>query len=95
MFSFLYIFCFNFRSVFIVLISILLNIGNEMCYLCFNFWCNLGVIVVRVFEPVFRNLFQSYTWPLKNWTHSYTRSTEMLPIHILTFDILYQFIAGS
>ena len=32
----------------------------------------LGVIVVRVFEPIFRNLHHSYTWPLKNG-----------PIHIL------------
>ena len=39
---------------------------------------NLGVIVVRVFEPVFRNLPHSYTWPLKKRTHSYTRSSEML-----------------
>ena len=39
---------------------------------------NLGVIVVRVFEPVFRNLPQSYTWPLKKRTHSYIRSSEML-----------------
>ena len=31
-----------------------------------------GVIVVRMFEPVFRNLPQSYTWPMKN-----------VPIHIL------------
>ena len=34
---------------------------------------NLGVIVVRVFEPVLRNLPQSYTWPLK----------KNGPIHIL------------
>ena len=33
---------------------------------------NLGVIVVRVCEPEFRNLPHSYTWPLKKWTHSYT-----------------------
>ena len=39
---------------------------------------NLGVILVRVFEPVFRNLSQSYTWPLKKRYHSYTRSSEML-----------------
>ena len=37
-----------------------------------------GVIVVRVFEPVFRNLPHSYTWPLKDRTHSCTRSSEML-----------------
>ena len=28
-------------------------------------WGNMGVIVVRVCEPVFRNLPHSYTWPLK------------------------------
>ena len=39
---------------------------------------NLGVIVVRVCEPVFQNLPHSYTWPLKKRTHSYTRSSEML-----------------
>ena len=33
---------------------------------------NLGVIVVRVFEPVFRDLLLSYTWHLKK-----------RPIHIL------------
>ena len=33
---------------------------------------NLGVIVVRVCEPEFRNLPHSYTWPLKKWTLSYT-----------------------
>ena len=27
-----------------------------------------GVIVVRVFEPAFQNLLQSYTWPLKKKT---------------------------
>ena len=55
---------------------------------------NLGVIVVRVCEPVFQNLPHSYTWPLKNG-----------PIHILDhqnvdlfiychFIFLYPFIAG-
>ena len=34
---------------------------------------NLGVIVVRVCEPVFRNLSHSFTRPLKKQTHSYTR----------------------
>ena len=38
----------------------------------------MGVIVVQVCEPVFRNLPHSYTWPLKKWTHSYTWSSEML-----------------
>ena len=33
---------------------------------------NLGIIVVRVCEPVFQNLHHSYTWALKKRTHSYT-----------------------
>ena len=33
---------------------------------------NLGVILVRVCEPVFQNLPHSYTWPSKKQTHSYT-----------------------
>ena len=33
---------------------------------------NLGVILVRVCDPVFQNLPHSYTWPLKKRTHSYT-----------------------
>ena len=33
---------------------------------------NLGVILVRVCEPVFQNIPHSYTWPLKKRTHSYT-----------------------
>ena len=32
---------------------------------------NLGVILVRMCEPVFQNLPHSYTWPLKKRTHSY------------------------
>ena len=39
---------------------------------------NLGVNLVRVCEPVFRNLPHSYTWPLKKQTHSYTLSSKML-----------------
>ena len=39
---------------------------------------NLGVILVRVCEPVFQNLPHSYTWPLKRRTHSYTWSSKML-----------------
>ena len=39
---------------------------------------NLGVIAVRLCEPVFQNLPHSYTWPLKKRTHSYTWSSEML-----------------
>ena len=41
---------------------------------------NLGVIVVLVCEPVFRNLPHSYTWPLEKRTHSYTWSSEMLTV---------------
>ena len=33
---------------------------------------NLGVILVRVCEPVFQKLPHSYTWPSKKRTHSYT-----------------------
>ena len=33
---------------------------------------NLGIIVVRVCEPVFRNLPHLYTRPLKKQTRSYT-----------------------
>ena len=33
---------------------------------------NLGVIVVWVCEPVFRNIPHLYTWPLKKQAHSYT-----------------------
>ena len=39
---------------------------------------NLGVILVRVCEPVFQNLPHSYTWPSKKRTHSYTWSSKML-----------------
>ena len=56
---------------------------------------DLGVIVVRVLEPVFRNLPHSYTWPLKKRAHSYTRSPEMLTHTYTAFDFLYPFIAGS
>ena len=47
---------------------------------------NLVVIVVQVFQPVFRNLPHSYTWPLKKRTHSYTRSSEMLTHSDTAFD---------
>ena len=40
--------------------------------------CNLGVILVRVCVPVFKNLPHSFTWPLKKRTHSYTWSSKML-----------------
>ena len=39
---------------------------------------NLGVILVRVCEPVFQNLPHSYTWTSKKRTHSYTWSSKML-----------------
>ena len=39
---------------------------------------NLGVILVRVCEPVFQNLPDSYTWPSKKRTHSYTWSSKIL-----------------
>ena len=39
---------------------------------------NLGVILVRVCEPVFQNLPHSYTWPSKKRIHSYTWSSKML-----------------
>ena len=38
----------------------------------------LGIILVRVWDPVLRNLPHSYTWPLKKQTYSYTGSSEML-----------------
>ena len=53
-----------------------------------------GVIVVRVFEPVFRNLPQSCTWPLKKRTHSYTSLSEMLTHSYTALWFLYPFIAG-
>ena len=66
---------------------------------------NLGVIMVRVCEPEFRNLSYSYIWPLKIQTYSYTWSSEMLtcsytalwfcfiPIHIESiFLCLYAFL---
>ena len=40
---------------------------------------DLGVIVVWMREPVFRNLPHSYTWPLeKKRTHLYNWSSKML-----------------
>ena len=41
---------------------------------------NLMVIVVRVCKSVLQTypIPHSYTWPLKKWTNSYTRSSEML-----------------
>ena len=51
--------------------------------------CNLGVILVQVCEPVFRNLPHSYTWPLKKRTLSYTRSSEiMTPLIFCTHLLL-------
>ena len=43
-----------------------------------SYYTPLGVIVVRVCEPVFQNLPHSYTWPLKKRTHSYTCASKML-----------------
>ena len=59
---------------------------------------NLGVIVVPVCKPVFRNLPYSYTWPLKKnkkQTHSYTWSSKMLTHSYTALWLLYPFIAGS
>ena len=49
----------------------------------------LVVIVVRVSEPVFRNLSHSYTWPLKIQPHSYTWSSEMLTYSYTVLWFLY------
>ena len=67
-----------------------------------------GVIVVRVFEPVFRNLPLSYTDLWKNKKKQHKKKTKKKnkkkngPIHIierlytiLPFIFLYPFIAGS
>ena len=54
----------------------------------------VGVILVRVCEPVFQNLSHSYTWRLKKRTYSYTWSSKCWPIHILPFDFLYPSFAG-
>ena len=42
--GFFLFFCFNIRSVLVVLISFLLNIGNEMCYFHFNF-CSVFLLI--------------------------------------------------
>ena len=53
--------------------------GGGLCvYVCGGGGGNLGVILVRVCEPVFQNLPHSYTWPSKKRTHSYTWSSKML-----------------
>ena len=61
------------------------------------YWvANLGLIVVQVFEPVFRNLPLSYTWHLKKNGPIYVLDRlKCWPIHILPFNFLYPFIAGS
>ena len=51
---------------------------------------SLGVIVVRVCEPEFRNLFHSYTWPLK----TNGPISEMLTIHTQPFDF-FSHIVGT
>ena len=54
---------------------------------------NLGVILVRVCEPVFQNLPHSYTWPLKKQTHSYTWSSKMLTYsYTALWFFLYSFL---
>ena len=55
---------------------------------------NLGVILVRVCEPVFQNLSHSYTWPSKNGPIHTLDHPKCWPIHILPFDFLYPFLAG-
>ena len=56
---------------------------------------NLGVILVRVCEPVFQNLPQSYTWSPKKRTHSYTWSSKMLTYsYTALWFFLYPFFAG-
>ena len=55
---------------------------------------NLGVILVRVCEPVFQNLPHSHTWPLKNGPIHILPHPKCWPIHILPFDFLYPFFAG-
>ena len=56
---------------------------------------NLGVILVRVCEPVFQNLPDSYTWPSKKQTHSYTWSSKMLTYsYTALWFFLYPFFAG-
>ena len=55
---------------------------------------NLGIILVRVCVPVFRNLPHSYTWPLKKRTHSYTRSSDKLTQSYIAHWYLFPFVAG-
>ena len=55
-----------------------------------------GLMAVRVFEPVFRNLPHSYTWPLKkNGPIHILDRLKCWTIHILPFDFLHLFIDGS
>ena len=65
-------------------------------------WCswggrgggNLGVILVRVSEPVFQDLPHSYTWPLKKRGPIHILDhPKCWPIQILLFDFLYPFFA--
>ena len=53
---------------------------------------NLGVIVVRVCEPVFRNLPHSYTWPLKKMDPFIYLAVRNVDLFIYCTLI---FIAGS
>ena len=54
--------------------------------------CNLGVILVRVYESVFQNLPDSYIWPLKKRTRSYTWSSKMLTYSYTALWFLYPFL---
>ena len=68
----------------------------QQCLILMGVWGgNLGVIVIRVCEPVFQNLPNSCTWPLKNGPIRILHHPKCWPIHILPFDFLYPFIAGS
>ena len=50
------------------LIPVYMKINSMVsCLILMGVWGgNFGVIVIRVFEPVFQNLPNSCTWPLKN-----------------------------
>ena len=53
-----------------------------------------GVILVRVWEPVFQNVPHSYTWALKKRTHSYTWSSKMLTYSYTSLWFFVPFFAG-
>ena len=59
---------------------------------------NLGIIVVLVCEPVYRNLSHSYNVYLafeKNGPIRILDRQKRWPIHILPFDLFYLLTAGS